>query len=297
MRVLSKPTQYILTHPVVFALQTLRSFSKNQGLLLAGAVAYYALLSVVPLLIVSVIALSHLIDQAELLSTLGRYLEWVVPSQSRAVLVDVSAFLQDRIAIGAVLLVTMLFFSSIAFSVLGKSMSIILADRETVNKRHFLVAAVIPYCFVLLLGIALLGVTFVSVVLQAMAEESVQVLGWNWSLRGVSGVLLYVLGFTVETLILAALYLAMPVARIRLNHALVGGFTAALLWEILRHILIWYVATLSKASVVYGSLTTAVVVLLSMELAATVLLLGAQVIAEYRRLGQEFGTEVHQASE
>ena len=251
----------------------------------------------VPLLIVSVIALSHLIDQAELLSTLGRYLEWVVPSQSRAVLVDVSAFLQDRIAIGAVLLVTMLFFSSIAFSVLGKSMSIILADRETVNKRHFLVAAVIPYCFVLLLGIALLGVTFVSVVLQAMAEESVQVLGWNWSLRGVSGVLLYVLGFTVETLILAALYLAMPVARIRLNHALVGGFTAALLWEILRHILIWYVATLSKASVVYGSLTTAVVVLLSMELAATVLLLGAQVIAEYRRLGQEFGTEVHQASE
>jgi YihY family inner membrane protein len=130
-----------------------------------------------------------------------------------------------------------------------------------------------------------------------MAEESVQVLGWNWSLRGVSGLLLYVLGFTVETLILAALYLAMPVARIRLNHALVGGFTAALLWEILRHILIWYVATLSKASVVYGSLTTAVVVLLSMELAATVLLLGAQVIAEYRRLGQEFGAEVHQAGE
>ncbi len=297
MRVLSKPTQYILTHPVAFALQTLRSFSRNQGLLLAGAVAYYALLSVVPLLIVSVIALSHLVDQAELLETLGRYLEWVVPSQSRAVLVDVSAFLQDRIAIGAVLLVTMLFFSSIAFSVLGKSMSIILADRETVNKRHFLVTAVIPYCFVLLLGIALLGVTFVSVVLQAMAEESVQVLGWNWSLRGVSGLLLYVLGFTVETLILAALYLAMPVARIRLNHALVGGFTAALLWEILRHILIWYVATLSKASVVYGSLTTAVVVLLSMELAATVLLLGAQVIAEYRRLGQEFGAEVHQASE
>jgi YihY family inner membrane protein len=297
MRVLSKPTQYILTHPVAFALQTLRSFSKNQGLLLAGAVAYYALLSVVPLLIVSVIALSHLVDQAELLSTLGRYLEWVVPSQSRAVLVDVSAFLQDRIAIGAVLLVTMLFFSSIAFSVLGKSMSIILADRETVNKRHFLVTAVIPYCFVLLLGIALLGVTLASVTLQAMAEESVQVLGWNWSLRGVSGLLLYVLGFTVETLILAALYLAMPVARIRLNHALVGGFTAALLWEILRHILIWYVATLSKASVVYGSLTTAVVVLLSMELAATVLLLGAQVIAEYRRLGQEFGAEVHQAGE
>jgi uncharacterized BrkB/YihY/UPF0761 family membrane protein len=38
---------------------------------------------------------------------------------------------------------------------------------------------------------------------------------------------------------------------------------------------------------VYGSLTTAIVVLLSLELAATLLLLGAQVIAEYERLARE----------
>jgi membrane protein len=84
--------------------------------------------------------------------------------------------------------------------------------------------------------------------------------------------------------------------HIRLNHALVGGLTAALLWEILRHILIWYFATLSKASVVYGSLTTAVVVLFSMELAATVLLLGAQVMAEYEKIRQEYGEDASQAS-
>lgn len=287
MRVLSKPTAYVVTHPLAFTLQTLRSFRANQGLLLAGAVAYYALLSVVPLLIVSVIALSYLVDQAELLRTLGRYLEWVVPSQSRVVLADVTAFLDNGIAIGAVLLATMLFFSSVAFSVLEKAMCIILAHRGTITQRHFLVSAVLPYCFVLLLGAALLGVTLASVTLQAMAEESVTMLGRDWSLSGVSGVLLYLLGFSVETLILAALYLAMPVAPIRVSHALVGGFTAALLWEILRQILIWYFTTLSNASVVYGSLTTAVVVLFSMELAATVLLLGAQVIAEYEGLREE----------
>jgi YihY family inner membrane protein len=166
-------------------------------------------------------------------------------------------------------------------------MCIILAHRGTITKRHFLVSAVLPYCFVLLLGVTLLCVTMASVVLQAMAEESVRILGRDWSLSGVSGVLLYLVGFSVETLILAALYLAMPVAPIRVSHALVGGFSAALLWEILRHALIWYFATLSNASVVYGSLTTAVVVLLSMELAATVLLLGAQVIAEYERLREQ----------
>jgi uncharacterized BrkB/YihY/UPF0761 family membrane protein len=79
----------------------------------------------------------------------------------------------------------------------------------------------------------------------------------------------------------------MPVGRIKLAHALVGGVTAALLWEITRHILVWYLRTLSQVNVVYGSLTTAIVVLLSLELAATLLLFGAQVIAEYERIGTQ----------
>jgi len=47
---------------------------------------------------------------------------------------------------------------------------------------------------------------------------------------------------------------------------------------------VWYSATLSQIGTVYGSLTTAIAVLLSLELAATLLLLGAQVISEYERL-------------
>jgi len=129
-------------------------------------------------------------------------------------------------------------------------------------------------------------VTMASVILQAMAQENVHLFGHDWSLHGVSGLLLYLLGLLMETLVLSALYLITPVGRMRLSHALIGGFSAALLWEILRHILIWYFATLSKVSIVYGSLTTAVVALFSMELAATLVLLGAQVIAEYERLDE-----------
>jgi len=73
------PAQQCLAHPRAFAWRVLSGFRANQGLLLAGAVAYYALLSIVPLLILSVIWLSHLIPEHELLETLGRYLAWVVP--------------------------------------------------------------------------------------------------------------------------------------------------------------------------------------------------------------------------
>ena len=53
-----------------------------------------------------------------------------------------------------------------------------------------------------------------------------------------------------------------------------------------RRILVWYFGTLSQIGTVYGSLTTAIAVLLSLEVAATLLLFGAQVIAEFERLGE-----------
>jgi uncharacterized BrkB/YihY/UPF0761 family membrane protein len=86
----------LIEHPGDFAWRTLKAFRANQGLLLAGAVAYYALLSIVPLLILSVIALSHVIDRQELLQTLGRYLEWLVPGQSGAIVTELAYFLLHR---------------------------------------------------------------------------------------------------------------------------------------------------------------------------------------------------------
>jgi len=90
---------------------------------------------------------------------------------------------------------------------------------------------------------------------------------------------------TGEVLVLTSIYMVMPVGRLKWRHALFGGVTATILWEITRHVLVWYFGTLSQVTVVYGSLTTSIVVLLSLEIGATLLLFGAQVIAEYERIG------------
>ncbi len=287
MHIIDYRTREILKHPGAFALRAMRSFRANQGLLLAGAVAYYALLSIVPLLIVTVIALSHFIDETELLQTIGRYLEWLLPGQSKAIVGELANFMAHREIIGWVLLVTMLFFSSLAFTVLENAMSVIFFHRVAIRRRHFLTSALLPYCYIVALGVGLLLVTLVAGSLQTIGQESVNFLGRTWSLRGFSGLLLYLLGLAGEILLLTSVYLVMPVGRLSLRHALLGGVTAALLWEITRHVLVWYFATLSQVNVVYGSLTTAIVVLLSLEIAATLLLFGAQVIAEYERVGED----------
>jgi YihY family inner membrane protein len=287
MRVLSPAAAYVLSHPRAFIRRVLTGFRDNQGLLLAGAVAYYALLSVVPLLILIVIALSHWVDPGQLLATLGRYLEWLMPGQADAIVVELDNFLRHRDVIGWVLFLTMLFFSSLAFTVLEKAMAVIFLHRIQIRRRHFLVSALLPYFYILCLGVGFLIVTLVSGGLQALGDNTIEFLGQEWSLGGVSGLLFYLLGLAGEIFLLTSVYMVMPVGRLSWRHALIGGVTAALLWEVTRHVLVWYFGTLSQVNVVYGSLTTAIVVLLSLEVGAALLLLGAQVISEYERVDRQ----------
>ena len=164
-------------------------------------------------------------------------------------------------------------------------MSAIFHHRRKLNRRHYLMTALIPYLYILCLSLGLMLVTMVAGSFQALGQREVEFLWRTWSLDGLSGVMLYLLGFAGEVFVLASVYMVMPVGRPSLPLALIGAVAAALLWELSRHVLVWYFGTLSQIGAVYGSLTTAIAVLLSLEIAATLLLFGAQVIAEFERLG------------
>src|SRR3954464_2769592 len=81
---MSRPTpawRKVTAQPGHFALHVLQAFQKNQGLLLSGALAYYILLSVIPLFTFLLFMLSHVVDQAALLATLGRYIVLILAIQ------------------------------------------------------------------------------------------------------------------------------------------------------------------------------------------------------------------------
>ncbi len=282
----NRALRFVATHPARFTIQVFKAFRSNQGMLLAGAVAYYALLSIVPLLILVVIAFSHLIGQQLLLDTLTRLLEWLIPGQSRAIVRELANFLAHREVVGWVLLLTMIFFSSLAFTVLENALSIIFVHRVAIRRRHFLLSAIVPYCFSLSMGIGVLIVTLVSSSLQSISTESILLFGQSFSLTGATRTVLYMLGLAGEIFVLTSIYIAIPPGHPSPRHALVGAVTAALLWEATRRVLVWYFATLSQVNVVYGSLATTIIVLFSLEALATLLLFGAQLISEYERLNK-----------
>jgi YihY family inner membrane protein len=130
------------------------------------------------------------------------------------------------------------------------------------------------------MGLGIVLVSFTVGAIETLESRHLTILGWNLNLGGTTGVALYILGIVGEVLMFTSFYLVMPVVRVSFRRALIGGITAAVLWEITRRVLIWYYATVSMVNVIYGSLTITVVALISIEAVAIILLLGAQVIAE-----------------
>ncbi len=267
-----------------FAYTVLSDFKRSRALLLSGAVAYNTLLSLVPLFAVLLVALSHLVDERRLLETVASNLELLIPGQTDAITDQVRSFLARRQVVGAVGTAALLFFSSMAFTVLENAIAVIFYHRAATRRRHVLVSALIPYLFIILLGLGLLLVTIISAALEAVGRDSILVLGHRWSLAGVPGAVLYATGIAGLMLMLTALYMVLPVGQVAFRHAVIGGVAATLFWEVIRHGLVWYFTRLSMVNLVYGSLATVIIVLLTLEVAALILLFGAEVIAELERM-------------
>jgi YihY family inner membrane protein len=278
------PLSYVISHPGRFSLDVLRGFRENQGLLLAGAVAYYTLLSIIPVFALVLIVLSYFVETQLLLETLSTVLTMATPMSIEALATHLQTFHANWRVIGTLGILLLIFFSSLAFTVLENAMCAIFFHRQLKHKRHFLVSAILPYLYILLLALGFLVVSLMSGWLQQHSADTPSLFGMDINMTRTSASVLYALGVFGEILLLTSIYLVMPVGRLAWSHALVGGIAATLLWEVTRHGLTWYFSTLSFVSVIYGSLATTIIILLSFEFGAIIILLGAQVIAEYERI-------------
>jgi YihY family inner membrane protein len=277
-----------------FLVKVVRGFMRNKGLLLSGAIAYYTLLSIVPMSILTLVGLSHLVKEESLFQTISIYVGMVMPGYAAILSQQVKVFLEHRHAIGVVGVLAMLFFSSMAFSVLENAMSMIFLRQVRGQRRHFLISFIIPYVFIFSIGLGIALISITAGTIEILQKKQLVVLDWTLGLEAPSRVMLYTVGIISEVLLLTSIYLIMPAVRIRFRHALIGGITATVLWEITRRVLVWYYSTLSMVNLIYGSFATAVVALLIAEAVALIILLGAQVIAELESKPNELVKEKQQ---
>ncbi len=205
--IIDRRTLYVAKHPGWFILDALKAFSREPGTAYAGSllVAYYALLSIVPLMILIVIALSRIVPQHVLLSALGHLLQWLVPGQSKALVHELANFLAHRAVVGWVLFVTMLFFSSLLRSPCSRMRCSLIftciawsyGGGIFCSRRCCLIATSLSSAS------ARLIVTVVSKVdSKRLGAAGIDLFGTYVSLQGASRALLYLLGLAGEIFVL-----------------------------------------------------------------------------------------------
>ena len=183
-----KYSRKVLRHPGRFMWRVLKGFKRNQGLLLSGGVAYNSLLSIIPMLALILIGLSQFIEQDKLLEIIIRELELIVPGHAEKIAAEVGALFQYRQFVGIIGIGVMLFFSSMAFSMLESAMSVIFYHRIKTHRRHFLISAIIPYIYMILMGVGIVIITVIAGVLDAIEGKTLTILGKSFGFAWASGI-------------------------------------------------------------------------------------------------------------
>ena len=284
---MSTPAQPLTAAPVRlwrFCLRVLSAFRRNRGLLVAGGVGYNALLSMIPLFALTVVGFSLVYDEQAILLTISGELKRLIPGRSDEIVTAVSGIIDNRETIGVIGFAVLIFFSSMAFRILEDAMAVIFrsprrAPRRLRNRSWWL-SALLPYGYVGLLVLALIGITLVRGLLEGMEQQTITLARWQISTEQFSNLTFDLLTFGGLVLLFFSIYRVLPPVTVSFGRALTGGATAAVLWELTVRFLVYYFAQISLVNVIYGSLAAVIIVLISMEIGAIILLLGAQVIAE-----------------
>jgi membrane protein len=256
---------------------------------LGASLAYYAIFSIFPLLLLSATVLGYALGEGA--TTRTALVDAVTGATGspavRELLDETLASMQvHRTArgVGAVVgLLTLLFGASGVFSELTASLNRIWRVRGPASQSAgqavvgFLRDKALSLAIVGLVGLLLFGSLALSTGLSA-ASNAARALPWQWIELAVSTAFL--------TLVLAAMLRALPRAHVQWRDALGGALVAALLLTVLKRLLAWYLAHLGSYAA-YGVVGAVLGLLLLIYLASLVVFFGAELSRVY---AERFGS-------
>lgn len=266
-----------------FLIRVYQEFYSNQGFLLSGAVAYYTLLSIIPMALLFIIGLSSFVSEDYLIVLLRGALGAFGESQADMIAKQVEVAYLHRDRIGLIGLISLLLFSGLAFRTLQTAIASIFAAGSNETNRATWLRWLIPYCYVLGLAISFTLITMVAGFIDVFAGQEFTIFERTISFENFGSHLLSVAIVFGEVVLFSLIYQALPAQPVLWRHALIGGLVATLLWEITRRVVIWFSTTISTIDVLYGSFAVLITLLVALEAAAIILLFGAQTIALYNQ--------------
>jgi len=257
------------------------SFREDGCLNLSAAIAFYAILSLIPFLYLIVSIAGFFVgSEGEILPKVNSYITQLIPFMSDTVLREVSRINLGSGSFAWLAVFFMLWTSSLVFDSVVSSLQKVF---KLENARPFWVSKIMSLLFVPVAGLVFILLQVFSLLTDSLVRLS-SYLGVTIIPLFLNNVFLkYVFPFLLTFFLLTALYAIVPPGKVFLRQSMIGGFMCAILLEVAKHVFGWSISHNPSYGLVYGSLNTLVLMILWIFYASAIFLFCAEIIAVYRK--------------
>jgi len=278
-----------LRHLRILAFRTVKAFGEDNCSLMAAAISYYVLFSLFPLLIFSVGILGIALQDSDLQEDLVEVVLDYIPLSEDEGQNDVSEAVRDIAgagsgAIGLLGLIGMAWSGSNLFGIIRRSVNLAYnldVHRPIVRQKLLDLGMVLAFAPLVITSLAATA----AIRYARETSDDIPVISTASETFGVFWEILPLLIPAVISFIaFAFLYWIIPATRVRLKDVLLGAALAAFLFEAAKLGFSIYLENFSNYNVVFGSLGAVVAFLFWVYISANIMLLGAEVSAEYPRV-------------
>ena len=277
---------------VLFCCDTTNDFLSKNCPYIAGAISFYTLFSMFPLLLAVTSVLGYVLGpQAEEEQVkLAMSITNVLPVSSEYVGKTMQGIVSARAITGIASILGLLWAATGVFGAIRKGINAAWGIRKP---RPFLKERLIDFALVLGAVLVLMAVLFSSVALSIMKEatswlapESEVFSTLLWSL--VARLLLPCLAFVT----FLVLYRFLPYTEVRLKDVWWGALLASLAFDLANLAFVWYLQTFPVHNVVYGSVGAVLALLTWVYVSAIIVLYGALVTSRYAAYASSMPSEL-----
>jgi membrane protein len=267
---------------VRFGKDVVNGWLEADAFTLAASLAYYAIFSIAPLLLISIHVASLFLDRTAVVEGLTNELTGVIGSSgSDAItqMLNAAGTGQPEGWTGVVGIAVLLFAATGFVGSLQDALDKIWdAPPRPGGIWSFIQSKLLSFSLVLAAAFLLLISLVLSTAVTALAGSFTSALGLS---EGVVAAIIAVANFLLSALIFAAIFKFVPSVAVTWRAAAAGAIFTAILFAAGRLALAWYLGREAEASA-YGAATSLVLLLIWVYYSAQILFLGAQFSQSYQ---------------
>ena len=252
-----------------------RLLIRSGGIDLAASLAFFATLSILPMVALLIMAIAVLGDSDEIQSNLTETLIYYFPTSSELIRQAVQNILNASVAIGLVSAASLVIGAGGMFASANRTVNRVFGlENERIFQATLSQTAIAM--LVAILFMLSVGLTMLLYATLGFGEGIVESTGGVSSAAAIAlGLLSTALPIMVTAAMFNFVYHRLPNASVEWRDSAFGAIVAIALFEFGKHLFFWFTSLAAQRNIIYGPLTSVVILLMWTYVSGLIFLYGA----------------------